>query len=188
VGDKIKVADASQFDNEQAHSHTINVRSTDLFGNSIDKKFKITLENVDPEKLKGNADANKLFGGAEKDTINGGLGNDTLKGNGDADRFVFDSKLDAVANVDHIVDFKHDLDKIALDKDIFKKLGSGKTLSDDAFHDKATAHDNSDRILYKQKSGMLFYDADGKKPGADPILFAVLDNHAKIDAGDFVIV
>jgi Ca2+-binding RTX toxin-like protein len=187
VGDKIKVADGSLLDYEQSHSNTIKVRSTDLFGNSVDKKFTIKLENVDPEKLKGNADANKLFGGAEADTINGGLGNDTLKGNGAADRFVFDSQLDATANVDHIVDFKHDLDKIALDKDIFKKL-SGKVLSDDFFHAAATAHDKNDHILYQQKSGMLFYDADGKKPGADPVLFAVLDNHAKIDAGDFVIV
>jgi hypothetical protein len=187
VGDKIKVADASLLDYEQSHRHTIKVRSTDLFGNSIDKKFKITLENVDPEKLKGNDLNNKLFGGAEADTINGGYGNDTLKGNGDADRFVFDSGLDATGNVDHIIDFKHDLDKIVLDKDIFKKL-SGKSLSDDAFHDKATAHDNSDRILYQKKTGMLFYDADGKKDAHDPILFAVLDNHAKIDAGDFFIV
>jgi hypothetical protein len=65
---------------------------------------------------------------------------------------------------------------------------SGKVLSDDFFHAAATAHDKNDHILYQQKSGMLFYDADGKKPGADPVLFAVLDNHAKIDAGDFVIV
>jgi hypothetical protein len=44
---------------------------------------------------------------------------------------------------------------------------SGKVLSDDFFHAAATAHDKNDHILYQQKSGMLFYDADGKKPGAD---------------------
>lgn len=187
VGNTIKVANSTLLDYEQAKTHKIVVRSTDLFGNSIDKKFKISVENVDPEKLKGNVDANTLHGGSGKDTIAGGLGNDVLKGNGASDRFVFDTTLDELANVDHIVDFKSGLDKIVLDRDIFTKL-KGSTLATDAFHTAAVAHDKSDRILYEKSSGKLFYDADGIKPGADPVLFAVLDNHVKIGAGDFLIV
>lgn len=184
VGNTIKVANATLLDYEQAKSHKIVVRSTDLFGNSIDKTFKINVENVTPEKIKGDAFANKLYGGTGKDTIFGGGGNDTLKGGGDADRFVFDTTLNAATNVDQIKDFKHDVDKIALDKDIFKGLGN--KLKAGAFVTDDVAHDKGDRILYDK--GKLYYDADGNKPGADPILFAVLDKKPALDAGDFIIV
>jgi CSLREA domain-containing protein len=187
VGNAIKVADGTLLDYEQHKTHTIKVRSTDLFGNSVDKKFKIAIGNVDPEKLKGNASDNKLFGGAGKDTITGGLGNDTLKGNGDADRFVFDSKLDAATNVDHILDFKSGTDKLVLDKDIFTKL-SGSTLAAGAFHTADVSHDPSDRVLYQKSTGKLLYDADGIKPGHDPILFAILDTHPTLGASDFLLV
>ena len=101
----------------------------------------------------------------------------------------WDSSKQIVSPGGKVIGFPALIDNLSViyNKDIFKKL-SGKSLSDDAFHDKATAHDNSDRILYQKKTGMLFYDADGKKDAHDPILFAVLDNHAKIDAGDFLIV
>jgi hypothetical protein len=186
-GNTIKVADSTRLDYEQAKSHTITVRSTDLFGNSIDKKIKITLADVDGEKINGNSSSNKLYGGDGRDTITGAGGNDTLKGGADSDRFVFDRALDAATNVDHLADFKHDTDKIVLDKDIFTKL-SGSTLKAAAFHTGATSHDASDRILYQKSTGKLFYDADGDKPGAVPILFAILDTRPTLDAGDFLIV
>ncbi len=187
VGNKLKVADATRLDYEQAHSHKIVVRATDLFGNSTDKSIKITVKDVKNEKIAGDAEANKLYGGSGKDTINGGFGNDTLKGGGAADAFVFNSALDALNNVDHIKDFKHDLDKFRLEKDIFHLTGS--KLASGAFYDKADAHDTSDRILYEKSSGKLFYDADGNTAGGvDKVLFAVLDNHAKLDAGDFLLV
>ncbi len=188
VGNVIKVADSTKLDYEQAHSHTIKVRSTDLFGNSVDKKIKITLTDVDSEKLKGNASDNKLFGGDGKDTIAGAAGNDTLKGGVAADRFVFDSALNATTNVDHITDFKPGTDELALDNAIFTKL-SGSTLSAAAFYKGIAAHDGSDRIIYDKAQGKLFYDADGNKSGgADPILFAVLDTHPTLGVSDFLIV
>ena len=186
-GNTITVANGLLLDYEQAKSHTITVRSTDLFGNSIDKTITIALENVDPETLKGNSAANKLFGGAGKDTINGGLGNDTLKGGGAADRFVFDTKLNATTNVDHITDFKPGTDKIVLDNAIFTKL-TGTTLATGAFHTAMTAHDTSDRILYHKSSGKLLYDADGIKTASAPVLFAIIDNHVTLTAADFLIV
>lgn len=187
-GATIKIANGVKLDYEQATSHTIKVRSTDLFGNSVDKSIKIAITDVANEKIKGDGGANKLYGGAGKDTINGGLGNDTLKGGAGADRFVFDSKLDKLTNVDHIVDFKPGTDKIALDLDIFTRL-SGSVLAEAAFYAKASAHDASDRILYDKSSGKLFYDADGNKPGGvAPVLFAILDNEPTLKYSDFIIV
>lgn len=140
-----------------------------------------------------------IFGSDENDTIkaregeeqlDGGLGKDTLFGRGSADTFVFSTKLGST-NVDTIKDFKPGQgDQIALDRDIFRKIGGA--LEDNEFFakkDATKAHDRDDRIVYDTKSGKLYYDADGNKAGGkDAIHFATLSNKAVLDAGDFVIV
>jgi hypothetical protein len=140
-----------------------------------------------------------IFGSSKNDTIkaregeerlDGGLGNDTLTGKGSADEFVFSTKL-GPTNIDIIKDFKPGQgDVIALDRDVFKKVGA--SLDEAEFHAKSgatKAHDRSDRIVYDPKTGKLFYDADGnKKGGVDAIHFATLSNKALIDEGDFLIV
>jgi Ca2+-binding RTX toxin-like protein len=122
--------------------------------------------------------------------LDGGLGNDKLQGKAGADEFVFSSKLGAT-NVDTIKDFKPGQgDTIALDHDIFRKIGPA--LEDTEFFAKkgaVKAHDRDDRIIYDTKTGKLYYDDDGnKKHGHDAVLFATLDHKPALDAGDFVIV
>lgn len=125
-----------------------------------------------------------------EERLDGGLGNDTLWGKGGADTFVFSTKL-GPANFDTIKDFKpDDGDTIALDADIFRKIGD--TLDVGEFFAKkgaVKAHDRDDRIIYDTKSGKLFYDADGsKKGGVDAIHFATLSHKPLLDAHDFEIV
>ncbi|WP_112661986.1 M10 family metallopeptidase [Microvirga flavescens] len=127
--------------------------------------------------LKGNGAAN---------AIKGGLGSDTLTGGKGEDIFRFGTKIDrSRSNVDTITDFSARDDTIKLDQDIFRKLPAGP-LSADAFWTGAKAHDPSDRIIYNQKAGALYYDADGSGSAA-PILFAILANKAKVSEKDFYI-
>ncbi len=129
------------------------------------------------QALVGNAGANVLDGKGGKDVLHGGKG---------ADAFVFSTAL-TPGNVDRIVDFSHADDTIRLAKSVFAALAPGQ-LADSAFKNISTgAADANDRILYKQTTGELFYDADGSGAGA-AVKFAVLDNHAKIAANDFLIV
>ena len=48
-------------------------------------------------------------------------------------------------------------------------------------------HDADDRVVYNTTTGQLFYDADGNGAGA-AMLFATLDGHPPIVAGDFTVI
>jgi len=127
--------------------------------------------------------------GAGSDRIYAGLGNDLLTGGAGKDRFVFDT-APSEANIDVIVDFRRNVDTIALESSIFRRIGS--ELNSGEFYARAgavSAHDRSDRIIYNKATGDLYYDADGNKPGGvAAVLFATLASKPSIDAGDFLIV
>jgi serralysin len=135
--------------------------------------------------FKGGRKADTFVGGKGHDLLNGGLGKDKLTGDEGQDTFVFDSKLGS-KNVDRILDFQHADDTIKLSKSIFSKFEKGM-LSKGAFWIGAKAHDKNDRIIYNDKTGALFYDADGtgKKYGA--IKFAQLTAKTLLKHDDFFI-
>ena len=185
-GNNIVVAKGYAIDYEQAQSHNILVRSTDLFGQSIDKTLTIKVTDVLAETVAGDAGVNKLVGGTGIDKFDGKAGNDTLTGGGGKDWFTFSTALSASSNVDHITDFKTGQDLLRLDDAVFKHIALGK-LTAAAFYNHAVAHDSSDRILYDTATGKLYYDGDGKD-GAPAVLFAVLDGHPALAATDILIV
>ena len=49
------------------------------------------------------------------------------------------------------------------------------------------AQDADDRILYDAATGNLYFDADGNGAGA-AVLFATLNSHPVINAGDFTVI
>ena len=139
--------------------------------------------------LTGNAFGQVVVGNLGANRIDGGLGRDDLSGLAGRDTFVFSTKLGA-GNVDTIADFNGFEDRIELSKAIFSTLTVGR-LSESAF--KAIDHakvDADDRILYKEATGQLFYDADGSGKGAAS-LFAEIGNHedlrAIVTAGDILV-
>lgn len=73
-------------------------------------------------------------------------------------------------------------DTIQRDKDIF--TGIGNSLSKKEFEIGTKADDKSDRIIYDDKSGKLYHDANGSKSGGKE-LFAKLDKNLKLDHNDF---
>ena len=135
--------------------------------------------------LNGNEFAQSLVGNNGANVLDGKGGADLLTGRGGADSFVFSTALGA-ANVDRIADFAAE-DTVRLSKSVFAAPAAGQ-LADSAFKNvSAGSVDANDRILYKQASGELFYDADGSGGGA-AVKFAVLDNKAALTAGDFFVV
>jgi Ca2+-binding RTX toxin-like protein len=152
----------------------------------------LTLTGGDAVNATGNVSANVLIGNAAANILAGNLGNDFLTGAGGSDVFLFDTKLNKTANVDHITDMAHLNDFIELDHTIFSKIGIGTGhLKKSAFfaHDGAhKAHDGSDRVIYDKASGGLYYDKDGAG-GHHAKLFAFLDGSPDdITAKDFLIV
>ena len=135
--------------------------------------------------LTGNEFAQALIGNRGDNILDGRAGADVLTGLGGADSFLFSTVL-GTTNVDRIVDFAAE-DTVRLSKSIFAALALGQ-LAGTAFKNlDAGAADATDRILYKQSTGELFYDADGSGSKA-AVNFAVLDNKAALTHADFLVV
>jgi len=149
---------------------------------------------------RGNALGNMILGGAGRDVIygNGGDdllvgegGNDVLTGGKGKDTFVFDAvlgtaKTDRKVNFDTIKDFKVTDDTIWLETPVFRKLTKSGTLSKAYFTIGATAKDKNDYIVYDNKKGVLYYDADGSGRG-QAIEFAQLSKNLKMTNKDFYV-
>ncbi|MBM6592589.1 calcium-binding protein [Microvirga pudoricolor] len=159
-------------------AQTIGVERVVLLGKTAINTAGDNLNNV----IIGNAGKNKLAGGLGNDTITG------LKGN---DRFVFDTKLNAKKNVDKITDFKNvkgNDDTFYLKKSVFKALNK-KTLNAEDFYkigDPTKGQEKSDKILYDQRSGKVYYDADGFG-GKGAVLFAKVKAKTDLTHNDFFI-
>ncbi|WP_269780316.1 S8 family serine peptidase [Methylobacterium sp. Leaf118] len=135
--------------------------------------------------LTGNALAQTVIGNNGANVLNGAWGNDVLTGRGGADTFVFANAL-GTNNVDRITDFASE-DTIRLSKSIFTALAPGDLGPTSFKNISMGTADADDRILYKQSTGELFYDADGAG-GSAMVKFAVLDNKVALTAADFFIV
>jgi len=161
-----------------------HVENLTLTGSAAINGTGNTLDN----NITGNSGINNLSGGDGNDLLFGGLGNDTLTGGAGADTFVFNTKLNARSNLDTITDFSHSDDTIQLSKSVMSALGATGTLSANDFKFSTQTLDTSDRIIYNQTSGALFYDGDGSGRSA-AVQIALLNSlPTGIDNTDFVIV
>lgn len=147
------------------------------------------------DTLTGNAGGNRFTGNGGNDVISGGAGNDNLYGQAGNDQltggvgldvFTFSTALSATTNVDAITDFSSVDDRIILVKSVFKALGAKGQLATDAFRIGSTAADASDRIIYDQTTGQLYYDADGDSADA-AVLFATLTAGTALTVGDLFV-
>jgi serralysin len=134
--------------------------------------------------FKGN---DRIIGGKGNDWINGGTGRDDLTGGDGVDRFIFNAAIRS-GNVDVIQDFDTANDRIWLSRDVFGNLPKG-VLRESAFDANATgrASDESDRIIYDETSGRLYFDRDGTGD-AQARLFAELDRGLDLRHSDFLLV
>jgi Ca2+-binding RTX toxin-like protein len=138
-----------------------------------------TLDNV----LLGNVGVNTLDGDAGNDILIGVGGRDTLKGGTGADKFVFTAPTD---RVDRILDFsKQERDQILLVSNGFTGLKAGN-VKQKQFVLGNKAKDKNDRLIYNQKNGALFYDADGKG-GTAQVRIATFANKPALGVSDFIV-
>ncbi|MCG7392896.1 putative Ig domain-containing protein [Microvirga sp. ACRRW] len=188
VGDKIMVRNGAKLDFEQVKIHQIKVKATDEFGASSVNTFNITVADVYNEVVYGTTGNDKLVGGAGADKFFGGLGNDTLTGGKGKDAFVFNTKLNKSTNVDTVTDFSVKDDTFHLENAIFKKVGSkAGTLKKDFFTIGPKAKDKNDYVVYDNKKGYLYYDADGSGKGAAVLIAKVGKGH-KMTHKDFFVI
>ncbi|MDQ4086575.1 MAG: hypothetical protein M3177_00955 [Pseudomonadota bacterium] len=142
--------------------------------------------NAGANDLRGEAGADTLNGGGGNDRLFGGTGNDTLKGDAGADRFYFNTALNAATNKDKITDFNPADDSIHLAASIFSGIAGTGTLAASAFRNGKAAADSSDRIIYDKAAGNIWYDSDGTGSAAK-ILFATVAPGVSLTNADFIV-
>lgn len=136
-----------------ASNNIIDASQFTLGGVTIDGKAGF-------DTIIGTNQNDSLTGGDGNDILTGGGGNDTLRGGAGYDRFNFNSASDGV---DKIVDFNVNEDIIGISAQGFGSSDFlvGSTISADQFRIGTGAGDASDRFIYNQNTGALFFDADG---------------------------
>lgn len=133
----------------------------------------------------GNNLSNSIRGNAGDNVISGKVGADLLNGLGGRDNFVFDTQP-GPGNVDRIVDFAGD-DTIVLENAVFGGIAPGE-LAETRFkvYGDGQKIDSSDRVLYNENSGTLWYDADGSG-STKAVHIATLQSLPGLTADDILI-
>jgi Ca2+-binding RTX toxin-like protein len=163
----------------------IGTGNSTLTGNTLNNTLTGLTGN---DTLSGGSGNDNLVGGDGNDLLFGGLGNDTLTGGSGSDTFIINTTLNATSNLDTITDFSHSDDTIQLSKSVMTALGGLGTFSANDFKLSSESLDSSDRIIYNQTSGALFYDADGSG-GSAALQIALLSSlPVGIDYTDFTII
>jgi Ca2+-binding RTX toxin-like protein len=186
-----------------SYEETITIDLTDVPGEKLigTSGSDVLTGNVGNEVLKagagndtvsGGAGNDTLYGGTGNDKIRGGIGKDTLKGESGKDTFVFDT-TPGKSNVDKVLDFIVKDDSFWLGNAVFTKLGKKCTEANPAKLSKSfftigdKAKDKNDYVIYDDKKGKLFYDADGSGKGKQ-VEIATLSKNLKMTEKDFFIV
>lgn len=172
-------------------------RETTISGDNGDNVITSRIEGATvnglggDDELLGQAGKDVLDGGDGRDRLKGGNGKDKLTGGSDKDTFVFDfdvsSKKAAKPHKDKVTDFSHKADSIELDADMFTGLKPGKLKKKDFDSGTKKASKDKHLVYWHEKSGKLFYDANGKKKGGD-VEIAKFNKDADLAANDFLIV
>jgi Ca2+-binding RTX toxin-like protein len=133
----------------------------------------------DADKLYGQDGNDWLDGGTGDDAISGGMGDDTLiggagmdalSGGNGQDAFRFTEAPNAATNVDSISSFIAADDRLEFSSWAFPALGVYGPLASSAFVKASAAQDASDRLIYDQPNGLLYYDADGTGAAAQTLV------------------
>ncbi|MGL5943491.1 MAG: calcium-binding protein [Waterburya sp.] len=132
------------------------IKVTDLFAGAGSDRVSSSAQD---DYLFGEEGADSLKSNGGNDTLIGGSGIDTLTGGSGEDNFRFENPTDGF---DRLVDFNVNDDLIeVLSSNFGGGLVEGSSLSVDQFVIGSAATDSSDRFIYNNTNGALFFDVDG---------------------------
>ena len=167
---------------------TGNALNNSLSGNEIANTLAGGLGN---DTLRGFGGNDTLLGGGGRDRLDGRTGDDRLTGGGGADLFMF-LQGPATGGVDRITDFVRGTDELLFENAVFGQLGvSGAWAAGDGrFRSGAgitSGQDGTDRLIYNNSTGSLYYDADGSGSGGAQLIATFAGNPA-LAATDFTVI
>ncbi|MEH2045881.1 beta strand repeat-containing protein [Nostoc sp.] len=162
---------------------TGNILNNILMGNNAAN----TLTGGDGnDSLFGNSGNDTLFGGAGDDLIAGGVGRDVLTGGTGQDSFNLTGSR--TGGYDTIADFTLGEDTILISKAEFGLVQSQNTTLDSGlFRLGTSAIAGSDRFIYDQTTGNLFFDADGIGKAAQ-VQIAQFSNHVVLSSANITVI
>ncbi|MEH1950820.1 MAG: tandem-95 repeat protein, partial [Nostoc sp.] len=139
------------------------------------------------DSLFGNSGNDTLFGSAGDDLIAGGVGRDVLTGGTGQDSFNLTGTR--TGGYDTIADFTLGEDTILISKAEFGLVQSQNTTLDSGlFRLGTTAITASDRFMYDQTTGNLFFDADGTGKAAQVLQIAQFSNQVALSSANITII
>lgn len=144
--------------------------------------------------LNGGDGNDHLRGGKGDDVLNSDAGNEVMTGGSGNDIFAFDLAPDAATNVDKITDFTEGNDHLFFYHGAFSHLkpvdGQDTGVSYHAIHSgefqaghTASAHSDTVRLIYNERTGNLYYDSDGNG-SVHHVEVAHLSAHLHLTAAD----
>jgi Ca2+-binding RTX toxin-like protein len=138
------------------------------------------------DNLFGNSGNDSLLGGVGNDSLFGGIGKDTLTGGAGQDSlYLTDTRT---GGYDTITDFTVGDDTIFISKAEFG-LGQAQdtTLDSGLFRLGTIATTASDRFIYNQSTGNLYFDKDGLG-GTTQVQIAQLSNNAQLSSANITVI
>ncbi|WP_445630825.1 beta strand repeat-containing protein [Nostoc sp. DSM 114167] len=161
-------------------------------GNSLNN---ILIGNTGANTLSGGDGNDNLFGGSGNDSLLGGVGNDSLFGGIGKDTLTGGAGQDSLyltdtrtGGYDTITDFTVGDDTIFISKAEFGLTQSQDTTLDSGLFRLGTiATAASDRFIYNQSTGNLFFDKDGLG-GTAQVQIAQLSNHAQLSSANITVI
>lgn len=146
--------------------------------------------NNDASLLTGGRGNDFLYGTNGSERMKGGAGNDCLDADGGLDRMWGGSGKDVFVitdrtAIDRIEDFVVRDDTIVLALELVEELGPGH-VGRSEFHIGRGAATDDQHLIYNDRTGALYYDADGSEVAAK-VQIAQLDRHLDLRANDFMV-
>jgi Ca2+-binding RTX toxin-like protein len=144
--------------------------------------------NDTDNRITAGAGRNTLFGGAGDDYLEGGNGNDVMNGGTGIDTFVLNAPR---SGIDILSDFTTGIDKISIAANLYGGgLVAGEVLVSNQLLIGASNRANTvtQRFIYKNTTGELFFDGDGSLGQLSAQKIATLSNLSGLSTSDFLIV
>lgn len=157
-----------------------NTANNKILGSSLNNRLDGKLGN---DYLDGLLGKDTLIGGIGNDTLIGGFGTDNLSGGIGNDRFIFNTPNDGA---DTLTDLDPNADFIVVSVAFGGGLNPGGAITDAQFTIGSAASDATDRFIYNDLTGQLYFDSDGT--GLNPkVLLATLSNKPILDSSDILV-